>query len=54
LWGRDGRELFYHTDESVMVLMVKREGVADSDAPPPQIVVVQHWFEELKRLVPTN
>lgn len=95
LWGRDGRELFYHSDESVVVvpvetgqtfrpgaprrlfsiepytnmggfynwdiapdgqrfLMVKREAVANSDAPPPQIVVVQHWFEELKRLVPTN
>ena len=25
---------------------------ADPGAPPPQIVVVQHWFEELKRLVP--
>jgi hypothetical protein len=24
----------------------------DSNAPPPQIVVVQNWFEELKRRVP--
>ena len=25
-----------------------------SDEPPPQIVVVQNWFEELKRLVPRD
>ena len=83
LWGRDGRELFYHTDESVMVvpvetgetfrrgaprrlfsikpyvmggfynwdiapdgqrfLMVKREGAADADAQPPQVIVTLNW-----------
>jgi serine/threonine-protein kinase len=34
-------------------LMIKQ---ADSGqtAPPPQIVVVKNWFEELKRLVPAN
>ena len=26
----------------------------DSGVVPPQIVVIQNWFEELKRLVPTN
>jgi hypothetical protein len=48
---------FYNWDiapDGQRFLMVKREGAADSDVPPPQIVVVQHWFEELKRLVPTN
>jgi serine/threonine-protein kinase len=34
-------------------LMIKR-AVTDANAPPPQIVVVRNWFEELKRLVPTN
>jgi serine/threonine-protein kinase len=34
-------------------LMVK-EGQADATSPPPQIVVVQHFDEELKRLVPTK
>ena len=24
------------------------------EAPPPSFVVVQHWLEELKRLVPVN
>jgi serine/threonine-protein kinase len=33
-------------------LMIK-QGSSDQVA-PPQIVVVQHWFEELKRLVPTQ
>ena len=33
--------------------------IKNSDAPvhsstPPRIVVVQNWFEELKRLVPAN
>jgi hypothetical protein len=34
------------------LLLVK--AVNDPDAPPPQIVVVQHFDEELKRLVPTR
>ena len=48
-WGRsydispDGRRF----------LMIK-EGGPDGTAPPTSLVVVQHWFEELKRLVPTN
>jgi hypothetical protein len=27
---------------------------ADGDTPPPQIVVVTNWVEELKRRVPTQ
>jgi Tol biopolymer transport system component len=34
-------------------LMIK-EGGADGTAAPASIIVVQHWVEELKRLVPTN
>jgi hypothetical protein len=34
-------------------VMIKEGGGSVTDA-PPQIVVVQHWFEELKRLVPVN
>jgi serine/threonine protein kinase len=36
-------------------VMIK-EGAATATVPAPaaQIVVVQNWFEELKRLVPTN
>ena len=35
-------------------LMIKEGGGADQTAAPPQIIIVQHWTEELKRLVPTN
>ncbi|PYR78894.1 MAG: hypothetical protein DMF87_13060 [Acidobacteria bacterium] len=35
-------------------LMIKEGGGTDQTAVPPQIVVVQHWTEELKRLVPIN
>jgi hypothetical protein len=34
-------------------LMVKEAG-ADQGDTRPQIIVVQNWFEELKRLVPTK
>jgi hypothetical protein len=35
-------------------LMIKETSVADERPPSPRIVIVQHWFEELKRLVPTK
>jgi hypothetical protein len=34
-------------------LMIK-EGGGDQTTTPPQIIVVQNWHEELKRLVPTK
>ena len=34
-------------------LMMKAPGTAASAA-PPALIVVQHWDEELKRLVPTK
>jgi hypothetical protein len=34
-------------------LMIKSPGT-DASAAPPALVVVQHWDEELKRLVPTG
>jgi serine/threonine-protein kinase len=33
-------------------LMVKSQQGSDQNSPPPQIVVVQHWLEELKTRVP--
>jgi len=38
----DGRFLLVRFDESAR------------RASPPEVVLVQHWFEELKRLVPTD
>ena len=31
-----------------------KEGATDQKAPPPSLVVVEHWFEELKAKVPTK
>jgi serine/threonine-protein kinase len=33
-------------------LMIKEASATNETATPPQIIVVQHWTEELKRLVP--
>ena len=33
-------------------LMIKETSGADERPPSPRIVLVQNWFEELKRLVP--
>jgi serine/threonine-protein kinase len=35
-------------------LMIKEGGGSDQPAAPPQLIVVQHFDEELKRLVPTK
>jgi serine/threonine-protein kinase len=35
-------------------LMIKEGGGTDQTAAPAQLIVVQHWTEELKRLVPTK
>ena len=35
-------------------LMLKADTSATADSAQPQLVLVQHWFEELKRLVPVD
>ena len=35
-------------------LMIKEGGDSDQTAAPPQLIVVQNWLEELKRLAPGN
>ncbi len=42
---------FYDVSPDGRFLMLKEEGVK---AEPAQITVILNWFEELKRLVPTN
>jgi serine/threonine-protein kinase len=42
------------TKDGQRFLMMKEGGGSDPIAAPPQIIVVQHWGEELKRLVPTK
>jgi eukaryotic-like serine/threonine-protein kinase len=48
-WGRS----YDMSPDGQRFLMIK-EGGADGTAPPATIIVVQHWVEELKRLVPTK
>jgi hypothetical protein len=52
LCARNGQELFYIAPGgALMSVPVKR---VSANQPAPRIVVVQHWLEELKRLVPTK
>jgi serine/threonine-protein kinase len=48
-WGRS----YDISPDGQRFLMIK-EGGADGTAAPSSIIVVQHWVEELKRLVPTK
>jgi hypothetical protein len=51
--GGPGRQCDISSDGQ-RFLMIKRGGGSNQTAAPPGIVVVQHWFEELKRLVPAR
>ena len=51
--GNSGRSYDISSDGQ-RFLMIKEGGGTDQTAAPPQLIVVQHWVEELKRLVPTN
>jgi serine/threonine-protein kinase len=51
--GNPGRTYDVSPD-SQRFLMIKEGGGSDQTAAPSQIIVVQHWTEELKRLVPTK
>ena len=35
-------------------LMIKAGGVAGDETPPAELILVQNWLDELKRLVPTD
>lgn len=48
-----GRMYDVSRDGQRFLLLKGAEG-AQQTAPPPQIIVVQNWLEELKRLVPVN
>jgi hypothetical protein len=41
------------TSDGQRFLMIKTGGV-DQTAAPPSLIVVQNWFEELRRLLPAN
>ena len=48
-WGRS-----YDVSADGQRFLMIKEGGADGTSAPASIVVVQHWVEELKRLVPTK
>ena len=48
-WGRS-----YDVSPDAQRFLMIKEGGADGTAAPASIIVVQHWVEELKRLVPTK
>ena len=35
-------------------LMIKAGDPSDESSSAPELIIVENWFEELKRLVPTN
>ena len=35
-------------------LMIKEGGGAEDASAPASLIIVENWFEELRRLVPTN
>ena len=47
---QDGRNAYDATADGARFLMIKN--ASDPDNTPTQIVIVQNWLEELKRLVP--
>ena len=50
--GSQGR-MYDVSRDGQRFLMIKADDIGEQAA-PPQIVVVQNWFEELKRLAPVN
>jgi eukaryotic-like serine/threonine-protein kinase len=51
--GASGGRAYDVSLDGQRFLMIKAPGT-DAGAAPPALIVVQHWFEELKRLVPTK
>jgi hypothetical protein len=49
----DAGRTFDISADGQRLLMIKDAG-ADATAVPASLIVVQHWVEELKRLVPTK
>ena len=42
------------TPDGQRFLMITATGGAEETSAPPSLIVVENWFEELRRLVPTN
>jgi len=54
LFGPSNRRTAVSPDGERFLLLRERDADPDAqDGPPAQVIVVEHWLEELKRLVPT-
>ena len=51
--GPPGGRTYDASPDGKRFLMIK-EGGADDETPPAELILVQNWLDELKRLVPTN
>lgn len=49
-----GRQTYDVSLDGKRFLMIKDASGSDQTAAPANLIVVQNWTEELKRLVPTN
>ena len=54
LFGVVNRRMAVSPDGQRFLLLATATENADSEAAPSQLILVQNWFEELRRLVPTN
>ena len=52
-WDSRGRSSYDVAPDGRLVIIKRAAGTSENDT-SPQIHVVINWFEELKRLVPTN
>ncbi len=52
--GARNRRMAVSPDGQRFLLLATATDDADSEAAPSQLIVVQNWHEELRRLVPTN
>ncbi len=52
--GGNNRRMDVSPDGQRFLLLANATENTDGDAARPQIILVQNWFEELRRLVPTN
>ena len=54
LLGTGGGRTYDVAQDGQRFLIIKEGGGDDDTSAQPQIIVVLNWFEELRRLVPTN
>ena len=52
--GGVNRRMAVSPDGQRFLLLADNTGTTDGEAAPSEVIVVQNWFEELRRLVPTS